>query len=69
MSSPVGLTGGGFFILLVVFFLLRELYSPLSGSVCLVTDVEYFLRAGVVGQSFLRQCGFSGVLMELTVFL
>src|SRR5512147_2977968 len=55
-----------FFILLVVFFLLRELYSPLSGSVCLVTAVEYFLRAGVVGQSFLRQCGFSGVFMGLT---
>ena len=41
-----------FFILLVVFFLLRELYSPLSGSVCLVTALEYFLRAVVVGQSF-----------------
>ena len=55
-----------FFILLVVFFFLVELYSLWPGSVCLVTAVECFLRAGVVGQSFLRQCGFSGVLVGLT---
>ena len=48
------------------FLFLGGVYPPWPGSVCLVTVVECFLRAGVVGQSFLRQCGFSGVLMGLT---
>ena len=48
-----------FFILLVVFFFLGELYSPWPVSVCLVTAMECFLRAGV-GHSSLRHCGFSG---------
>jgi len=43
----------------LVFFFLRELYSPWPGSVCLVTAVECFLRAGVVGQYSLRQFGLS----------
>ena len=30
----------------------------MAGSVCLVTAMECFLRDGIVGQSFLRQCGF-----------
>ena len=69
MSFPVGLTGGGFSAsssYLLFSFSLVELYSPWLDSVCLGTAVECFLRAGVVGQSSLRQCGFSRVWAGLT---